>query len=57
MKWPANDNANEPQIRIEGLESPPLAVVEMEIFDALISNIKLLVANDNDAPPLKEKNP
>ncbi len=57
MKWPANDNANEPQIRIEGLKSPPLAIVEVEIFDALISNIKLLLANDNDAPPLKEKTP
>jgi len=53
----ANDNGNSPKIRLEMVESPVLTVVEVEIFDALISNIKLLVANDNDTPPLKEENP
>ena len=57
MERPANDNGDEPQIRRVSLESPPICVVEVEIFDALISNIKLLVANDNETPPLKEENP
>jgi len=54
---PGNDNGNSPKIRLEMVESPVLTVVEVEIFDALISNIKLLVANDNDTPPLKKENP
>lgn len=55
---PANDESESPQIRVEGLESPPLFVAEVEIFDALISTIADLVeANDNQPPPMKEKRP
>lgn len=53
---PANDERRAPQIRVEGLKSPPLFVAEVEIFDALISTIAdLFVANDNQAPPMTEK--
>ncbi|MFZ5619163.1 MAG: hypothetical protein ACOZAA_17760 [Pseudomonadota bacterium] len=54
----ANDEGKSPQIRVEGLESPPLYVAEVEIFDALISNISGLVeTNDNQPPPVKENTP
>lgn len=54
----ANDEGKAPQIRVEGLDSPPLFVAEVEIFDALISAIAdLAEANDNDRPPKKEKTP
>lgn len=54
----ANDEGKTPQIRVEGLKSPPLFVAEVEIFDALISTIADLVeANDNQPPPKKEKTP
>lgn len=52
---PANDEGDLPQIRVEGLNSPPLFVAEVEIFDALISNInELIESNDNEPPPVKE---
>ncbi len=52
----ANDEGKTPQIRVEGLDSPPLFVAEVEIFDALISNIAdLTEANDNQPPPKTEK--
>ncbi len=52
----ANDNSGSPQIRVEILDSPPLLVAEVEIFDALISNIaELTEANDNQPPPKKPK--
>jgi hypothetical protein len=55
---PANDEERTPQIRVEGLESPPLFVAEVEIFDALISTIAdLAEANDNQPPPMTEKRP
>jgi hypothetical protein len=55
---PANDERESPQIRVEGLEPPPLFVAEVEIFDALISTIADLVeANDNQPPPMTEKRP
>lgn len=55
---PANEEGDLPQIRVDGLESPPLFVAEVEIFDTLISNIADLVeANDNQPPPKKEKTP
>lgn len=45
---PANDNEETPQIRAQGLDGLPLTVAEVEIFDALISNIRdLTAANDN----------
>ena len=50
----ANDNGGKPRIRLEFAELPPLSVVEVEIFDALISNIEALVANDNDPTPSEE---
>jgi hypothetical protein len=53
----ANDNGGKPRIRLEIAESPPLSIVEVEIFDALISNIEALVANDNDSPSNEEKVP
>lgn len=56
-KSAANDNAGLPKFRLEIAESPPLSVVEVEIFDALISNIEALVANDNDPPPIEEEVP
>ncbi|MEZ5920526.1 MAG: hypothetical protein R3C60_04150 [Parvularculaceae bacterium] len=55
---PANDEGKAPQIRVERISSPPLNVAEVEIFDALISNIgELTAANDNEAPPAEEKRP
>lgn len=55
---PANDEGDLPQIRVEGLNSPPLFDAEVEIFDALISNIADLVeTNDNQPSPKKEKTP
>lgn len=55
---PANDEGRIPLIRVEGLESPPLFVAEVEIFDALISTIAdLVAANDNQPPPMTEKRP
>ena len=55
---PANDEAKLPQIRVDGLDSPPLFVAEVEIFDALISNIAdLIEANDNQPSQKKEKTP
>lgn len=59
---PANDEEKAPQIRVEGLESPPLFVAEVEIFDALISNVDELTAaiepaNDNAGPSKREKTP
>jgi hypothetical protein len=55
---PANDEEKAPQIRVEGLDAPPLCIAEVEIFDALISNIaELTEANDNEPPPKKEKTP
>lgn len=55
---PANDEEKTPQIRVEGLRSPVLTDIEVEIFDALISNIEALTAaNDNAAPSSKEKLP
>jgi hypothetical protein len=55
---PANDNEAPLAVRLEGLKSPPLTVAEVEIFDALISNIAALTAaNDNEAAPLVEKRP
>ncbi len=53
----ANDNGEKPRICLEIAELPPLSVVEVEIFDALISNIEALVANDNDPPFNEEKGP
>lgn len=53
----ANDNGGKPRIRMEIEESQPLGVVEVEIFDALISNIEALVANDNDPTPSEEEVP
>jgi|GEM_PF-3971556 len=53
----ANDNGESPKIRLEVAEFPPLNIVEVAIFDALISNIAALVANDNDPPPIEEKSP
>ncbi len=53
----ANDNGKSPIIRVEVAESPMVGLVEVEIFDALISNIVGLVANDDDPPPSKEKCP
>lgn len=53
----ANDNGESPNIRLEIAESPPLSIAEVEIFDALISNIAALIANDNDPPPLEEEAP
>ena len=51
----ANDNGDAPLIRVEGLDSLPLFIAEVEIFDALIFNIaELTAANDNEHPP-KEK--
>lgn len=50
----ANDNGNSPQIRVENLKGRPISVVEVEIFDALISNIAALVANDNESTPRRE---
>jgi hypothetical protein len=55
---PANDEGKTPQIRVEGLEPPPLFVAEVEIFDALISTItELTETNDNQPPPMREKTP
>ena len=56
-KIPANDDGDSPKISIDIPESTPLGVIEVEIFDALISNISALVANDNDPPSNKEKAP
>ena len=56
-KIAANDNGELPRIRVEIAELSPLSVVEVEIFDALISNIAALVANDNDPPPIDEEVP
>jgi len=54
----ANDEGKTPIIRVDGLESPPLFVAEVEIFDVLISTIADLVeANDNQPPPMTEKRP
>ncbi len=53
----ANDNGEKPKIRLEIAESQPLGMVEVEIFDALISNIEALVANDNDPTPSEEEVP
>lgn len=54
----AIDEEKAPQIRVEGLDSPVLTEIEVEIFDALISNIEALTAaNDNAAPSPKEKLP
>ena len=48
----ANDNGDSLQVRVEGLDSPPLLVAEVEIFDALISSIaELTAANDNARAP------
>jgi len=53
----ANDNRETPQVRVKGLDSPPLTVAEVEIFDALISNVEeLIAANDNAPPRPKEAN-
>ena len=59
---PANDEASAPQIRVEGLDSAPLCVDEVEIFDALISSVEDLTkeidpANDNPEPRPKENRP
>jgi len=53
----ANDNGESPKIRLVIAESPPRDIAEVEIFDALISNIAALVANDNDPPPIEEEAP
>lgn len=59
---PANDEGKPSQIRVQGLESPPLTVAEVEIFDALISNVDELTAalqpaNDNEGPSPRENTP
>jgi hypothetical protein len=54
---PANDNGEDPEIRFEGLESPPVCVVEVEIFDQLISTLRALAGNDNETPPARETKP
>lgn len=51
----ANDNLDAQEIRLNFPESPPLSVTEVEIFDALISNLEALVANDNGPPDKRSK--
>lgn len=51
----ANDNGKTPQIRVMIVETQPLNMIEVEIFDALISNTGELTANDNEPPGEKEK--
>ena len=53
----ANDNGGLPNIRLDIAESPHLGVVEVDVFDALISNIEDLIANDNDPSTIEEKTP
>lgn len=52
----ANDNGDALQVRVEGLDSTPLFVTELEIFDVLISNIaELTAANENARAPEEKK--
>lgn len=59
---PANDAAGLPQVRVEDLDSASLFVAEVEIFDALISNVddltrEIYPANDNAGPTPEESRP
>lgn len=58
----ANDEGKAPQMRLEGLDAPPLFVAEVEIFDVLISTIDDLtaasdLANDNAGPSPRKNTP
>ncbi len=47
----ANDNLPEAHSVIMNFpETPPVSVVEVEVFDRLILSLRVLTANDNEEP-------
>jgi hypothetical protein len=47
----ANDNLPEKHSVVMNFpDTPPVSVVEVEVFDRLILNLRVLTANDNEQP-------